>query len=297
MAAVLTLFGVGVSLLFRHLSQRGAESASQIRFTKARQDIPVIYQDQCITLAFDTDLKDCVYGKKDSDTTIVLFGDSYAAHWFPAINAIAESEGRRLVTFFKAACSPVDAEYIYPRIGRRYTECEQWRQSAFKRIEEMRPALVVVSGSSLYLGEQRLVSPAAWLEGAGRTLGALNKSGARVAYLRSTPAPTIDVVGCLARSAWQAAWRPSSPCTFERAASLDEEVSTAERRIAEASHATYIDMTRYICPDEVCEPERDGTVIYQEGGHLTGQFVTGLIPALRTLLTEASRAAPKSAPF
>jgi hypothetical protein len=105
------------------------------------------------------------------------------------------------------------------------------------------------------------------------------------------------VVACLARSSWQAAWRQTSPCTFERAAGIDEEVATAERRIVEAAHATYIDMTRYICPAETCEPERDGMVIYQEGGHLTGQFMTSLIPALKTLLTEASTDAPKSAPF
>jgi peptidoglycan/LPS O-acetylase OafA/YrhL len=289
MALVLTLFGIGAALSFRYLSGRAAATGEQARFIKARQDIPVIYQDQCITLAFDTDVKDCVYGRKDSNKTIVLFGDSYAAHWFPAVNAIAEAEGWRLVPLFKAACAPVDTPYIYPRIGRRYTECEQWRESALKRIEEMRPALVMVAHGALYVGEQPLVSPPAWLEGAGKTLNALNRSGARIAYLRGTPAPSLDVVGCLARGAWQSPWRRPKPCTFERAPGMNDDVAQEERRIVSSSHATYIDMTEYICPGDICEPERDGTIIYQEGGHLTGQFVNSLTPVLRRLLTEVAR--------
>lgn len=289
MAACLTLFGIFTSLAFGYLSQRGAESRTQARFIKARNDIPVIYQDKCISTAFESSLKECTYGKKDSTSTVVLFGDSYAAQWFPAINSIAESEGWRLVTLFKAACAPVDVEYVYPRIGRRYTECEQWRTSAFKRIEEMHPALVVVGHSALYIGTPPLVSPSAWLNGVGRMFTALNRSGARIAYLRGTPAPTIDMVGCLARGSWQSGWRRPSPCTFERAAGMNDEVAGAERQIAESSHATYIDLTQYICPREICEPERDGTIIYQEGGHLTGEFVNGLTPVLSKILKESAR--------
>jgi len=288
MAAVLTVFGIGTSLAFLKLSRRAAQSAAQEPFTKARADIPVIYKDKCLTPAFATNLNECVYGKKDAAATIVLFGDSYAAQWFPAVNAFAESEGLRLVTFFKAACSPVDAPYIYPLIGRRYTECEQWRASAFKRIEEIRPALIVVGHSALYLGDHPLVTAPAWVDGVNRTLVALNQSKARVVYLRGTPAPTLDVVACLARGAWQGGWRTPAPCTFQRRDGMDDEVAEAERHAVENSHATYTDMTKYICAGEICEPKRDGVIIYQEGGHLTGEFVTRLAPVLNSILREAN---------
>jgi peptidoglycan/LPS O-acetylase OafA/YrhL len=289
MGAGLTIFGTGAALVFRELSYRAAESPAQARFTKARQDVPVIYRDKCLADAFATDLKECVYGKKDSATTVVLFGDSYAAQWFPALQSIAESEGWRLVTLFKAACSPVDASYVYPLIGRRYTECEQWRASAFERIKEIRPSLVVVGHSALYLGSSPLVSPPSWLDGVGRTLDALHQSGARVVYLRGTPAPSIDVVACLARGAWQSAWLRSSACTFERHSALNDEVSKSERQIAATSQTTYVDMTEYICPGEICEPERDGLIIYQEGGHLAVQFVNHLTPVVKRSLTTSAR--------
>lgn len=289
MGVGLTIFGTGSALVFKGLSHRAAESPAQARFTKARQDVPVIYRDKCLADAFATDLKECVYGKKDSATTVVLFGDSYAAQWFPALHSIAESEGWRLVTLFKAACSPVDASYVYPLIGRRYTECEQWRASAFERIKEIRPSLVVVGHSALYLGSSPLVSPPRWLDGVGRTLDALHQSGARVVYLRGTPAPSIDVVACLARGAWQSSWLRSSACTFERHAALNDEVSKSERQIAATSQTTYVDMTEYICPGEICEPERDGLIIYQEGGHLTVQFVNHLTPVVKRSLTTSAR--------
>jgi peptidoglycan/LPS O-acetylase OafA/YrhL len=289
MGAGLTILGIGSALVFKDLSHRAAESPAQARFTKARQDVPVIYRDKCLADAFATDLKECVYGKKDSATTVVLFGDSYAAQWFPALHSIAESEGWRLVTLFKAACSPVDASYVYPLIGRRYTECEQWRSSAFERIKEIRPSLVVVGHSALYLGSSPLVSSPTWLDGVGRTLDALHQSGARVVYFRGTPAPSIDVVACLARGAWQSAWLRPSACTFERHAALNDEVSKSERQIAATSQTTYVDMTEYICPGEICEPERDGLIIYQEGGHLTVQFVNHLTPVVKRSLTTSAR--------
>ena len=288
MAAGLTLFSVSTAVVFIRLSRRAAESPDQARFTRARQDIPVIYKDKCLTSAFATDLNECVYGSKDSPTTVVLFGDSYAAQWFPAVNAVAESEGWRLLTFFKAACSPVDTPYVYPLIGRRYTECEQWRASVFRRLEEIQPALVVVGHSALYIGNPPLIAPSAWLEGVGRTLRALNRSEARIVYLRGTPAPTLDVVACLARGAWQFGWRRPASCSFQRREGMDDEVSDAERRLVDNSNATYVDMTKYICSGEICEPERDGIIIYQQGGHLTGQFVTSLIPVVKNVLTEAS---------
>ena len=33
----------------------------------------------------------CVYGDEASPTTVVLFGDSQATHWFPAVEAVADA--------------------------------------------------------------------------------------------------------------------------------------------------------------------------------------------------------------
>ena len=92
----------------------------------------------------------CVYGASHADTTVVLFGDSHAAQWFPAIDSIARRRGWRLVALTKTACPVPQVVVINGRLARRYTECEAWRRSAIDRISALRPALVVAASARSY---------------------------------------------------------------------------------------------------------------------------------------------------
>ena len=55
----------------------------------ARSDLPAIYHDGCHLDAAVTKPGPCVFGDPASPTTVVLFGDSHAAQWFPAFDAVA----------------------------------------------------------------------------------------------------------------------------------------------------------------------------------------------------------------
>lgn len=54
----------------------------------ARNDIP---NRRCIASFADTSLRSCVHGKDRSSTVIVLFGDSHAHQWLPALKQVAEN--------------------------------------------------------------------------------------------------------------------------------------------------------------------------------------------------------------
>ena len=43
----------------------------------------------------------CIYGATTSHTSVVLFGDSHAAAWFPALDLISKQQHWRLVIFTK----------------------------------------------------------------------------------------------------------------------------------------------------------------------------------------------------
>ena len=49
-----------------------------------------------------------------SKTTVVLFGDSHAMQWFPALNGLAKEHDWRLVGLTKAACPPELEKEILP---------------------------------------------------------------------------------------------------------------------------------------------------------------------------------------
>src|SRR5690606_22728420 len=113
---------------------------------RVRKDKPRIYDDGCHADVKEVDVPySCVYGDRGSSTTVVLFGDSHAAQWFPAMDHLARQHGWRLVSLTKSSCTAGDVYLYEDSLKRPYTECQTWRANVFRRIEELQPALVVVS--------------------------------------------------------------------------------------------------------------------------------------------------------
>ena len=125
----------------------------------ARDDRERIITDACRTEnTTSARLSDCLYGiasRPDGSPThgdpgdarvAVLFGDSHASHWFPAVNAWAKERGLVLVPLLRAACSPVDAAIaLSPSVTRG---CQKWRSAALDRILELKPVVSFTSTST-----------------------------------------------------------------------------------------------------------------------------------------------------
>ena len=219
LAAALTAGGVALSLGWERAAQTWAASPGQARFSEARADVPALYASGCVADVYDTAPPDCVFGEADADTTVVLFGDSHAAQWFPALARLAAERGWRLVPLVKTSCPAVDVETVNPRLGRVYGECPAWRRAAYAEMARLRPALVVASSSSVYFlpsyPDRTPVAAwdAAWGAGAGRAFRRLADVADRVVYLEDSPRPGFDVPACLARGAWRPG-PPRSACSF-----------------------------------------------------------------------------------
>ena len=109
------------------------------------------YHDGCLVPERPTRSPGCVYGDRGAPTTVVLFGDSHAMQYFPALQRIAGRRHWRLVELTKAACPPAAVRVHSTILGRAYPECDAWREHALRRIgREERPAMIVVTGSARY---------------------------------------------------------------------------------------------------------------------------------------------------
>ncbi len=291
MAAVLTVSALGTALVWRQVSAHAMKSPAQVRFTDASGDLPVFYHQGCELDILATTGQDCISTTEDGATTVVLFGDSHATQWFPALDSIARTEGWRFATLSKSMCPPADTDFVNPMLGRRYVECDEWRAAALRRIKELHPDLVVVTGSQAYAsGRPPMITPAKWFTGTRSTLDALSQSAVRVVYLRDTPIPGFDVPACLARAAWQARWRSVASCNFERKTALDENVRQLEQQTcAGLKNVSYLDLTDYICPESTCDVERANLIVYRDSNHLTASFVRSLTSVLREKLKEVKR--------
>src|SRR5262249_19436257 len=81
------------------------------KFNKVRNDVPSLYGMGCRADWSDASLRMCSFGEiSKPESTVVLFGDSHAAQWFPALKDIAESRHWKLVTIIKSACYPMNVE-------------------------------------------------------------------------------------------------------------------------------------------------------------------------------------------
>ncbi|MBV8857736.1 MAG: acyltransferase [Acidobacteria bacterium] len=256
---------------WRRASWYASLAPGQAPYTRAALDWPRVYADGCLPDFFGK-FKECGYGQGPA---VVLFGDSHAAQWQPALEKLAEADGFRLVTLVRANCSAADVAYNLPVLGRRYTECEEWRRQALARIVELRPGAVVASSSLHYVGDG-MVGVEEWREGTRRTLLKVSESGARVYLLRDPPAAGFDVPSCLAARAWYPRWLRPATCSFPL---KEAGVADAERRAAEGL-ARYVDLTESVCPGGTCPPESGGVVTYADTSHLTATYSSLLAPAL-----------------
>src|SRR5680860_970873 len=91
----------------------------------------------------------CVFGDPHGSKVVVLFGDSNAAQWFPAVRRIATRYGWKLYFWAKPACAFADVRQFTTAFNREFTECAQWRKSVYAQLETMPRIDMIVVGRNL----------------------------------------------------------------------------------------------------------------------------------------------------
>jgi hypothetical protein len=100
----------------------------------ARADLPIIYGDGCHLTAPAVAYPPCHFGDTQSKITIVLFGDSHAAQWFPTLEAIAIEHHWLVVSRTKSGCPAPDVTIYQRNLKRAYDECDTWRASVLAEL-------------------------------------------------------------------------------------------------------------------------------------------------------------------
>jgi len=211
---------------------------------------PSVYGDNCHSNYGETKSGDCTYGDIDSKTTVVLYGDSHAAQWFPALEALANDRGFKLVSLTKSACPSVDV----PRADQgafKNVHCDKWRDDSIARIKKLRPAAVIMSSfqyfnpPSGYPDEYQW-----WRKGQIRLLDALRGSSKHLIYISDTPRPLRDIPNCLAS-------RDPQSCD-----------STEKSPVKIINGFEKVDPTPWLCTN-YCPAIQDGYVVYRDASHIS----------------------------
>jgi peptidoglycan/LPS O-acetylase OafA/YrhL len=250
---------------------------------QVKADKPRPYAEKC-HLGF-TDVAPpgpCAYGDVRASRTVVLFGDSHAAQWFPALQDIAVAQGWRLLSRTKSACSAADVLTYYAALKRTYTECQAWRRLQLAAMRTLRPDLVIVSSS--FNTDRPVGVPAGdevplWRDGWRRTLRSLTGTGAAVAMLVDTPFRTNSPPDCLAvHPQRMSACADPAPVTLRRPA----ERAAAAQEALDAG-VTVIDPLPWVC-GAVCPVVLGNLLVYRDANHLTTVYARMLGPLLLSRL-------------
>jgi len=271
-----------------HSLQKSAKAVHPTpREAEKKENRPQMYADGCHLNPPETEVPECVYGNPSSKTTVVLFGDSHAMQWFPALNEIAKERNWRLVGLTKAACPPAEVHIYNAGLRRAYRECDEWREQMLERIvQDENPSLVVTSSLPTYRPREdgkrldRDVSEEAMVEGYASTLRKLRSTGASVALIEDVPHPNKNIPECVSRSLDHL-----ERCASPRSKALDyPQVNT---RVAEEIEGVrLIDPTPVVCLEKTCPAVIGDTLVYRNGAHLTATYVRTLTPWLGKQLPE-----------
>jgi peptidoglycan/LPS O-acetylase OafA/YrhL len=254
----------------------------------ARDDRSQAFYDGCLIGFAGTNSGHCLYGAAKGTKTLILFGDSHALQYFPALQRLAKENNWRLIALMKAECTPGDVKIFMLAEKREYTECEAWREKEMERIEEAGSrAMVVMSGDTAYtpLGDdgQELEGREAsevLEEGYLKTIDRIHAAGLQTAVIRDTPASPKDVPSCASEDL-----QNLDKCAFERPRDWDIEfdVRAAER----SPYAHLIDITDEICPSDLCRAVIGNALVYRDKTHLTATFARTLSPWIGEGIKEA----------
>ena len=244
-------------------------------------DKPSVYPDLCHADFEVAEPKtDCFYGDVGADRTMVLFGDSHAAHWFPALEVIARDHGWRLVSLTKSACAAATVTIYTSVLDREYDECDRWRERSLDYIADLAPQMVIMpasDGSSVVDTDD---PEKEWAAGFVESFRAVAAPGTELFHIADTPWFDENVPDCLATHLTDA-----SQCVQ----SIEDALVNPKRRsmaidALRADGVTVIDPLPWFCTDTVCPVIVENQLMFRDRHHISSVYARTLAPVLSRAL-------------
>ncbi len=256
---------------------------------------PVIVRDGCNVPRAGVKSRGCVFGDKKSQTTVVLFGDSHAAAWFPALDEISDQQHWRLVVLTKDGCPPAEIKVAaWFRRGAPYWECSVWRANAEAQIARLHPALVIMS-EARYLEEPE-TTPAAgasiegtWLDGLASIFGLLRESAGHVVFMSHSPTLSRRAPACVTSHRSNVRFCSTSLATATRL----PDVKAQELQIADQEHVTTIDPTPWFCTPTTCPVIANHILLYRDNAHMVPEWSHFIAPMVENAILPIVRSRPR----
>ena len=209
----------------------------------------------------------CEYGDRSSQETIVLYGDSHAAQWLPALDLIGRENKIKIVSLTKSACPSAE---VIKEVDGQYAidDCQAFRDSSVARIARIKPIAVLMTGmqpaNKPYSKADGL---SWWLAGESKAYQRIKNLTQYPIYISDTPLPHHEIPDCLASGLGD----------------ICDDTTPVNSKVA--SGLIPINPTPWLC-DRICPAVIDGIVTYRDHSHLTNAMSEHLAPRLLSALID-----------
>jgi SGNH domain-containing protein len=287
---------VNASLSIQSLPTSLSPPLSTAQNDTALVDTPAL--SNCNVTTGGVNPSECIFGDKSGSHTMVLWGDSHAFMWFPAVNAIAKAAHWRLLALMEFGCPVADISVWNTLTDTPYTGCNVFRTKMISIINKMKPSLVIMTeqftayAASAH-GVNYTISVGQWQTALEKTLHLLKVKKLKKVVLGSTVSTGgASPVACLAAHSSDV-----QACTLSDT-SAQQAQRAAEAAAAKAASATYVNVLPWLCSSSVtplaCSPVIGDTtngwmIAYYAAGHLTETYALFLSGVLGTALKRSMR--------
>lgn len=247
----------------------------------AKYDTSIVYENDCHQY-YDTEVKrGCVFGDPEGGFTIAVWGDSHAAQWFEALDAISKENGWRMLSITQGGCPFLDVATYSSTDQAENSFCIPWRASVreYLRAEGVDVVLLAEYYELRDARDREAIAPSVWTELLGPLLDSLRADGIEPVVLGDTPDPPDDVPKCVSahRTSVQTC---AAGAMSDNAAAVDAVVRavTLERGVG------FVEPRKWLCANDVCPVIVGNLLVYRDSHHLSNRFVKWLTPALAEVL-------------
>ena len=218
----------------------------------------------------------CRLGASGSSRTIVVFGDSHAEMWMPAILGLAQRDGWAVVPLLKLGCLASEwTTGAHPGAGKslvNVSECHTWYRWATAQLRSLHPDVALVGGYYSYVG----AAGAQWVVNGLRAAADNAKQSAKhVVIIGDPPTRANDPANCLLA-------RGATYVSCSRALNQSEATITSQvSQMAASDRLGFVDTTPWFCYEGQCPLVIGNIIAYRDDNHLSVAYSAALSAAFR----------------
>ena len=250
----------------------------------AKVDTSIIYENGCHVYYDSVVRTDCIFGDPNGNVTVALWGDSHAAQWFVALDAIAKQRHWRLLSLTQGGCPFLDLETYNHTDDSVFRHCQPWRDSVRDYLRAQKVAVVFMSQyyGILDSSTHDPLTVTQWQATLPALLTSIKADGIKPIVIGDTPDPPNDVPSCVSANRTDigtCAPDPSDP----QAGELD----TAIRAMTSAKKVGFIEPRRWLCTPTTCPVVVGDILVYRDSHHVSNTLMEWLTPVLSDLLKQS----------